>query len=100
MNVEIKPSDLQYKYPKNHDNRAQSKFAGLPDNHPFDRDDLYEVIPMFEWVMTSLNANNEVVLHKIEEVVCEMPGFIYSRGDVYRYLCETLGQMLGIEQRQ
>lgn len=94
--ISIKPSDLQYKYPKNHDNRSLPKFSGLPDPHPFDRDDLYEVIPMFESVMTALQVNSDVVLHKMEEVTGEMPGFIQTRQEVYRYLCEVLGDMLEI----
>lgn len=98
--IEIKPSDLQYKYPKNHENRGQPKFSGLPDDHVFDRDDLYEVLPMFAAVMDALAMESDVVLHKIEEVTGEMPAFIHTRQDVYHYLCATLGQMLGLASRQ
>jgi hypothetical protein len=94
--IEIKPSDLQYKYPKNHENRHLEKFNGLPDEEVFDRDDLYDVLPMFEHVMDALNVNQETILHKMEEVLGEMPGFIRSRGEVYTYLCEVMSDMLGI----
>nr|WP_320115946.1 hypothetical protein [uncultured Desulfuromonas sp.] len=98
--IQIKPSDLYYKYPKNHARRQLAKFSGLPDDEPFDRDDLYEVLPMFEHVMDALGAADDTVLHKMEEVLDLMPSFVQQRGDVYTYLCEVLSDMLGIEYKK
>lgn len=95
--IEIKPSDLQYKYPKNHATRSQPKFAGLPDDNSFDRDDLYEVIPMLQQVMTTLNVVDDIILHRLEELTDGMPHFLQSRRDVYCYLGETMADILGIE---
>ncbi|MDY0190573.1 MAG: hypothetical protein RBR22_07540 [Desulfuromonas sp.] len=97
MQIEIKPSDMQYKYPKNHANRSQPKFSGLPDDNLFDRDDLYEVIPMFQCVMSALNVNDAAILYRMEELTDGMPRFLQTRRDVYLYLGETLGDILGIE---
>jgi len=95
--IEIKPSDLQYKYPKNHANRSQPKFSGLPDDNLFDRDDLYEVIPMFRCVMNGLGVNDDVILHRMEELTDGMPRFLQTRRDVYMFLGETLADILGVE---
>lgn len=95
--IEIKPSDLQYKYPKNHHNRSQPKFAGLPDDNSFDRDDLYEVIPMLQQVMTTLSVVDDIILHRLEELTDGMPHFLQSRRDVYFYLGETMADILAIE---
>jgi len=97
--IQIKPSDLYYKYPKNHERRQLAKFSGLPDDEPFDRDDLYEVIPMFEHVMDAFGTVDDVVLHKMEEVLDRMPGFVETRSDVYKYLCEVMSDMLGLEYK-
>nr|WP_320051080.1 hypothetical protein [uncultured Desulfuromonas sp.] len=98
--IQIKPSDLYYKYPKNHERRQLAKFSGLPDDELFDRDDLYEVLPMFEHVMDALKTTEDVVLHKMEEVLDLMPSFVQKRGDVYTYLCEVMSDMLGIEYKK
>lgn len=91
MAVMIKPSDLQFRYPKNKMDRDQSKFSGKPDNAPFDRDDLYEVIPMFEAVMNELGTVDGRVLHRMEELLGgEVPRFIRTREDVFDCLVETL----------
>ena len=62
MAVSIKPSDLYYKYARKKATRDVAKFAGKPDAHPFDRDDLYEVIPMLEAVMDALALNAYLVM--------------------------------------
>lgn len=64
MGLAIKPSDRQYRYPRKKDTRELPKFTGLPDPNPFDRDDLYEVIPMFEAVMDELGNDDGAVLHR------------------------------------
>ena len=80
MGIVIKPSDLYYKYRRKKATRDIPKFAGKPDAHPFDRDDLYEVIPMLEAVMNELGSVDGRVLHRAEEVMInEMPGFIHTR---------------------
>lgn len=91
MDLSIKPSDLQYRYPKNKVERDKPKFSGKPDKEPFDRDDLYEVIPMFEAVMNALDSDDARVLHRMEEILCsEMPGFIRLREEVFDFLVGSL----------
>ena len=46
MGIVIKPSDLKFKYPKDIVRRDLPKFVGKPDTAAFNRDDLYEVLPM------------------------------------------------------
>jgi hypothetical protein len=87
MGIEIKPSDLQYRYPRKKETRELPKFTGLPDPHPFDRNDLYEVIPMFEAVMNELGSIDGAVLHRIEALLNDyVPQFISSREEIYRCL--------------
>lgn len=91
MNIAIKPSDLYFKYRRKKATREVPKFAGKPDPHPFDRDDLYDVIPMLEAVMDALGSTDGNVLHRIEEVMLnEMPGFICTRDEVFDCLVSAL----------
>lgn len=91
----IKPSDLYYRYPRKKATRDVPKFQGEPDSHPFDREDLYEVIPMFEAVMNELGCNDGRVLHRMEEVmVREMPGFVHTREEVFDCLVMVMRGML------
>lgn len=91
MAVYVKPSDLFYKYPRKKETREEPKFSGLPDNRPFNRDDLYEVIPMLEAVMNELGAQSGVVLEKLEELmIYEMPSFIATREQVFEFLVSAL----------
>lgn len=91
MGITIKPSDLYYKYPRKKETRKQPKFSGVPDPAPFDRDDQYEVIPMFEAVMDELGCRDGAVLEKLEEImIYQMPGFINSREEVFAFLVATL----------
>lgn len=100
MGVTIKPSDLQYRYPRKKETREFPKFAGLPDPHPFDRDDLYEVIPMFEAVMNELGSNDGTVLHRQEEILDhDIPRFVGTREAVYSCLIGVLRDLLGIPAR-
>lgn len=97
--IVIKPSDLYYKYTRKKTTRDVSKFAGKPDPHPFDRDDLYEVIPMLETVMTALASDDARVLHRAEEVMInEMPSFIHSREEVFDYLVAVMRALLDNQQ--
>lgn len=97
MGLVIKPSDLQYRYPRKKETRELPKFVGLPDHHPFDRDDLYEIIPMFEKVMDELGSDDGAVLHRLEEILNhDLPRCIATREEVYRCLLETMRGILGM----
>jgi hypothetical protein len=95
MGIEIKPSDLYYRYPRKKETRDQPKFTGLPDSRPFDRNDLYEVIPMFEAVMDELESVDGAVLQRIEKVLNDqVPAFIRSREEIYRCLVGMMREEL------
>jgi hypothetical protein len=97
MGVQIKPSDLYYKYRRNKELRDEPKFKGKPDSSHYDRDDLYDVIPMLGAVMDELNCRDANVLHRLEELAGdEMPKFITRRDEVFDFLVNVLGDMLGI----
>ncbi len=86
MSLIVKASDLKFKYPRDVANREKPKFSGLPDPAPFNRHDLYEILPLLSAVMNELGSNDGEVLHLIEDVLNEMPSFITSRGEVFDYL--------------
>jgi len=88
MGIEIKPSDLYYRYPRKKENRELPKFSGKPDPNPFDRFDLYEVIPMFEAVMDEIESTEQEVLQRAEELLDSLPSFIDSREMVFDALVE------------
>jgi len=89
MKISIKPSDLKFKYPRDVPNRDKPKFSGIPDPAPFNRDDLYEIIPMLEAVMTELGTTEGRLLHLLEDILNEMPRFFNSREQVFSCLVET-----------
>jgi len=96
MKIIIKPSDLYNKYPRDTTNRGQPKFQGKPDPAPFNRDDLYDVIPMLEQVMAELGRDDASTLHAVEDVMIRnMPGFIVSREEVFDFLVGTMRDILG-----
>ena len=96
MGIALKPSDLYYKYPKDTANRDLPKFKGKPDPEPFNRDDLYEVLPMLEAVMDELGSNDGRVLNMLEDILNqELPRFIVTREQVFDFLAETAGERLG-----
>lgn len=101
MGIAIKPSDLYYRYPRKKENLGQSKFSGLPDAHPFDRNDLFEVMPMFAAVMDELESDDGEVLHRIEAILNNnIPAFIRSREEIYRCLVAMMREeMEGCEDR-
>ncbi len=86
MAIVIKASDLKFKYPRDIAKREEPKFTGLPDPAPFNRHDLYEILPMLSAVMQELESVDGEVLHLIEDVLNAMPGFITTRGEVFDYL--------------
>lgn len=91
MGITIRPSDLYYKYPKDTIHRDEPKFRGKPDPAPFNRDDLYEVIPMLEQVMDTLMRDDARTLHAIEEVLIRnMPACVISREEVFDFLVGTM----------
>jgi hypothetical protein len=95
MKLTIKPSDLYYKYHKDTANRHAPKFSGKPDSAPFDRDDIYEVLPLLEAAMNELQRDDQRTLHQVEEIlVRNLPGFITSREEVFDFLVGTARDLL------
>jgi len=87
MDIEVKASDLYYKYPKDTVNRHLPKFRGKPDPAPFNRDDIYEVLPMLGKVMDELGRDDGRTLHMVEELmVRDMPRFLVRRDEVFDFL--------------
>ncbi len=96
MGILIKPSDLQYKYPRDIARRELPKFTGKPDPAPFNRDDLYEVLPMFAAVMDALGTDDGRVLHLIEDILNQdLPRCISTREEVFDCLVETARERFG-----
>lgn len=95
MGITIKPSDFKFKYPKDIANRNQPKFSGVPDSTPFNRDDLYDVVPMMEAVMDALSSTDGNILDMLEDILNEMPGFISTREEVFTFLSEIARERLG-----
>lgn len=95
MGITIKASELYYKYPKDIVNRASPKFSGKPDRGSFNRNDLYEVLPMLAAVMDELGQNEQRVLHLLEEILIhQLPRFIDSREAVFDFLVGSLHEQL------
>jgi hypothetical protein len=96
MGITIKASDLYYRYPKETTTRHLGKFSGKPDKATFNRDDLYEVLPMLGAVMDALGSNEQRVLLMTEELMIrDLPRFIESREDVFDFLVGCSSEMLG-----
>jgi hypothetical protein len=95
MGITIKPSDFKFKYPKDIANRNEPKFSGIPDTRPFNRDDLYDVVPMMEAVMNTLSSTDGNVLDMLEEILNEMPAFVSTREEVFTFLTEIARERLG-----
>jgi hypothetical protein len=83
MGIHINPSDLYFRYPRKKEHRDLPKFSGKPDPHPFDRYDLYEVLPMFEAVMDAVDSRDQEVLQRAEEILDQLPSFINTRDMVF-----------------
>lgn len=95
MGIAIKPSDLYYKYQRKKATRDLPKFAGKPDPRLFDRDDLYDVIPLLAAAMDELGCVDGNVLHRLEEVMLkEMPSFIRTREEVFDCLVAVMREEL------
>lgn len=94
--IVVNPSDLKYRYPKDIANRELPKFCGKPDPHPFNRDDLYEVLPMMTAVMDTLGSDDGRVLHMLEDILnFDLPRCITSREEVFDCLVEASRERLG-----
>lgn len=95
MGLTIKPSDLRYKYRRNKQSRELPKFVGKPDGRGFDRDNLYEVLNMFEVVMNALGFRDGAVLEDLEEVlVRDLPSFLQTREEVFDFLYFVMQEKL------
>jgi len=94
MAIIVKASDLKFKYPRFVETRKDPKFSGLPDPAPFNRDDLYEVLPMMSAVMDALGSDDGRDLHLLEDILNEMPRFVTTRGEVYDYLLGSARECL------
>jgi hypothetical protein len=86
MSIVVKASDLKFKYPRDIPNRTEPKFSGLPDPALFNRDDLYDVLPMMGAVMDDLGSEEGEVLNLLEDLLNQMPRFIGTRGEVFDFL--------------
>lgn len=95
MGLNIYPSDLKYKYPKVIETRFEEKFSGPDDQALFNRDDLYDIIPMLEAVMDEVGRDDAYTLHFLEDIVNhDLPRFLRSRGEVYDFLTGCTREML------
>jgi hypothetical protein len=92
--IVVKASDFKFKYPRDILNRTEPKFSGLPDTSPFNRDDLFDVLPMMTAVMNELESEDGEVLNLLEDVLNQMPRFINTREEVYNYLLGTAQECL------
>jgi len=96
MGIMIKASDLYYRYPKETTTRHLAKFSGKPDSAAFNRDDLYEVLPMLGAVMDELGSNEQSTLQLAEEIMIrDLPRFIEKREDVFDFLVGCTTERLG-----
>ncbi|GFO55096.1 hypothetical protein GMSM_21030 [Geomonas sp. Red276] len=95
MGLMIKPSDLKYKYPKVFETRDEPKLTGPNDPAPFNRDDLFDIIPMLEAVMDELGRDDGRTLHLVEDILNEdLPRFVKSRGEVFRFLAGSTREFI------
>ncbi|MDD2337777.1 MAG: hypothetical protein PHD01_14540 [Geobacteraceae bacterium] len=95
MNVIVKASDLKFKYPWDTTNRDLPKFSGKPDPAPFNRDDLYDILPMLSAVMTALETDDGQILHLLEDIINQdLPRFIETREEVFDFLTGTVRETL------
>ena len=96
MGIIIKASDLYYRYPKETTTRHLAKFSGKPDKNAFNRDDLYEVLPMLGAVLDALGSDEQRVLQMAEEIMIrELPRFLETREEVFDFLVACTAERLG-----
>jgi len=95
MGLTINASDLKYKYPRVVQTRFEVKLQGQDDPEPFNRDDLYDILPMLEAVMDDLGSDDARVLHCVEDLMNQqLPRSFKSRGEVFRFLTNCTRDVL------
>ena len=95
MGICISPSDLKYKYPKAVETRFLPKFQGKDDAEPFNRDDLYDIIPVLEAVMDDLGREDARTLHCLEDLMNrDLPRCVSGRGEVFSFLSGCARELL------
>lgn len=95
MGLKIHASDLKYKYPKVAKTRFEEKITGVDDPAPFNRDDVYDIIPMLEAVMDELRRDDALTLHFLEDLMNrDLPRCLKSRGEVFDFLTGCTKEML------
>jgi hypothetical protein len=95
MGLSINPSDLKYKYPKVIETRYHPKFQDKDDPVPFNRDDLYDIIPLLEAVMDDLGREDARTLHFVEDLMNQdLPSCVSRRGEVFGFLTGCTREML------
>jgi hypothetical protein len=95
MGITINASDLKYKYPKVIETRFHPKFQGKDDQAPFNRDDLYDILPLFEAVMDELGRDDARTLHFMEDLMNrDLPRSVANRGEVFAFLVGCTREML------
>ena len=83
----IEPSDLKYRYREDITGSDLPRFTGRPDPAPFNRDDLYEVLPMLEAVMEELGTYDLKILHLLEDILnMNLTKCISTREEVFDFL--------------
>ncbi|HBA88474.1 MAG TPA: hypothetical protein DCZ75_10985 [Geobacter sp.] len=95
MGLTIHASDLKYRYPKVIGTRFENKFSGKDDTAPFNRDDLYDIIPMMQAVMDELERDDALTLHFLEDLMNrDLPRFLSDRCEVFCFLTGCARDML------
>lgn len=95
MGLKINASDLKYKYPKGIETRYHPKYQGKDDTAPFNRDDLFDIIPLLEAVMDDLGRDDARTLHFVEDVMNrDLPRCVSGRGEVFAFLAGCTREML------
>lgn len=95
MGLTINASDLKYRYPKVTETRYDPKFQGKYDAEPFNRDDLYDIIPMLEAVMDDLGREDARTLHFVEDLMNrDLPRCVSGRGEVFSFLTGCTREIL------
>lgn len=95
MGLCINASDLKYKYPKVVETRHLPKFQGRHDAETFNRDDLYDIIPILEAVMDELGRDDARTLHFVEDLMNrDLPRCVSGRGEVFSFLSGCTKEML------
>lgn len=93
--IVVNPSDLKYRYPRDIEHRELPKFSGKPDPHPFNRNDLYEVLPIMAAAMDALDSEDGRILHLLEDLLnFNLPGCVTSREDVFDFLVGSAREQL------